>query len=787
MGKPNVNINVGGAANGTQTYKTVVLKPNIPFAQQLGSEDTIYVIKWDYDLGGEEVNVPANCVLKFEGGSLSNGIVISNNTKVYGDSDLHDVDTYGAFFDENKNLYSYTGEKGIKFNTAVKTVIDVTNAPTYNQGIQAAANYDNYYIIATSIPGQSSNTGGIVLYDENFTVVKRGVFEVETHNNSACVKDNYCYVVARGGYIHRFNISSFINSADEEENIIPVYTYDLEGRALGALCYDERINKFINFGYSVGKVWYFDTNFNLTNEYEVDFYKAVEDKLGKPGGSYQFQDAILLNGIVYYGGRLLSSTGSNTYYNFIVAFDLVQNKIVDVYKIDDVFPYLETEGFTYNVKNHDELIIFCNSATNVKPVISLSFSRELNTGLQFRAPGNTKLGISKIANTTLFVNNAYEGVSDGTSQHPFKSIKEALTLTPITGLTYIRLVKNEGKPYREGTINLNGSCNVFFEAKSNSARPEIEIDLKLNGSTVEMKYMNFIGNSHIQGHLGRILVRQSDINITAGRNFILAQSVDLYLENVNANSGNAFVELDDTISAASTIHIDNLYVGCTSLLLGKYDVACKIYPIIYRYNTKGIVFGENSYAFQRGAAVVTKYVLPLYVYYPDSAEYRQAFLDEVAYLSQHINADVGVYSGSGCNEIEIYLMSALNIDNNPLPMGMYSLKNSTNAQLAKVDGYNGNILRLTNKNGVLGDWLFKYIGQLFLNSVTNDFGYIGTGQVVRRYDGSLIESKKVGTSAERPLSEYAGFQYFDTTLGKPIYYTGDKWVDANGDDVDVPA
>ncbi len=42
-----------------------------------------------------------------------------------------------------------------------------------------------------------------------------------------------------------------------------------------------------------------------------------------------------------------------------------------------------------------------------------------------------------------------------------------------------------------------------------------------------------------------------------------------------------------------------------------------------------------------------------------------------------------------------------------------------------------------------------------------------------------------GTTAERPpmSSDSYGFQYFDTTLGKPIYWTGSKWVDANGSDV----
>ena len=44
MGKPNINVNVGGAKNDyPQTYKTKMLKPNLGFAEQVVDEDTIYV------------------------------------------------------------------------------------------------------------------------------------------------------------------------------------------------------------------------------------------------------------------------------------------------------------------------------------------------------------------------------------------------------------------------------------------------------------------------------------------------------------------------------------------------------------------------------------------------------------------------------------------------------------------------------------------------------------------------------------------------------------------------
>lgn len=38
-----------------------------------------------------------------------------------------------------------------------------------------------------------------------------------------------------------------------------------------------------------------------------------------------------------------------------------------------------------------------------------------------------------------------------------------------------------------------------------------------------------------------------------------------------------------------------------------------------------------------------------------------------------------------------------------------------------------------------------------------------------------------GTTADRPTSGlYTGRPYFDTTLGKPIWYEGPDWVDATG-------
>lgn len=51
--------------------------------------------------------------------------------------------------------------------------------------------------------------------------------------------------------------------------------------------------------------------------------------------------------------------------------------------------------------------------------------------------------------------------------------------------------------------------------------------------------------------------------------------------------------------------------------------------------------------------------------------------------------------------------------------------------------------------------------------------------------GNLISNKKCGVTTVRPKlgTDNTGYRYFDTTLNKPIYWTGSKWVDAIGADV----
>lgn len=62
--------------------KNMVNGVNVLTQRMMLCPNTIYVISYDYDLRGQTITVPENCVLQFKGGSIKDGTIIGNNTKI---------------------------------------------------------------------------------------------------------------------------------------------------------------------------------------------------------------------------------------------------------------------------------------------------------------------------------------------------------------------------------------------------------------------------------------------------------------------------------------------------------------------------------------------------------------------------------------------------------------------------------------------------------------------------------------------------------------------------------
>ena len=91
----------------------IILRRDKSFAEQLTQANTIYEIRYDFDLNGEEVTIPEDCVLDFQGGSLSNGDIILRNTTIVNPkfkecsfsgsciNDFYNIESFGAVRDSS--------------------------------------------------------------------------------------------------------------------------------------------------------------------------------------------------------------------------------------------------------------------------------------------------------------------------------------------------------------------------------------------------------------------------------------------------------------------------------------------------------------------------------------------------------------------------------------------------------------------------------------------------------------------------------------------------------------
>ena len=72
---------------------------NILTQDMINQSNTVYEIRYDFDLNGETINIPEGCTLKFEGGSLNNGVIngVSTTIKALKDVIFDNITLSGSF------------------------------------------------------------------------------------------------------------------------------------------------------------------------------------------------------------------------------------------------------------------------------------------------------------------------------------------------------------------------------------------------------------------------------------------------------------------------------------------------------------------------------------------------------------------------------------------------------------------------------------------------------------------------------------------------------------------
>jgi len=74
----------------------IILDESISLSEQLTEQNSVYIIKGEFDLNNDSVTIPNNCTLLFKNGSIINGTVTLQNTKLDGEVKFNNVTISGS-------------------------------------------------------------------------------------------------------------------------------------------------------------------------------------------------------------------------------------------------------------------------------------------------------------------------------------------------------------------------------------------------------------------------------------------------------------------------------------------------------------------------------------------------------------------------------------------------------------------------------------------------------------------------------------------------------------------
>lgn len=109
-------------------YKQKVLFWKKDFLTQINDSNTKYIVQYDFDLNGKTVIFPENCILSIDGGSISNGTLVGNNTVLLNvnkaDNILNNVTLSGTWGpDENPYIPDYNNLSLLFFDKINKKIL----------------------------------------------------------------------------------------------------------------------------------------------------------------------------------------------------------------------------------------------------------------------------------------------------------------------------------------------------------------------------------------------------------------------------------------------------------------------------------------------------------------------------------------------------------------------------------------------------------------------------------------------------------------------------------------
>lgn len=659
-----------------------ILRADKTFAEQVADPYTIYEVRYDFDLGGNDFGMPTHCSLLFNGGKLSNGTIIGDSTSI------------------SAKRYHIFDNVAIEGSWAVEYV--------YSEwfGLDKSGNTD------ISEPLR----GAIALAEQGTFIISSGVYLlsselVHTARRVHIIGDNA--TIKRYGDSARWKIEN-AEDTDACTCSISGLTFDGQGYKKGVLYLlgfgDIEIGhcKFINSGQYTDADSYMADGLYIQFANKVLVHNCTFDNCKRDGlycgcAKYLYVDSSVISRCQRFAVVNDGSQGDRA----VLLSNYTNNEI------DDCDGGLHAEN---KVEDGYEGVLYASGN------VLKNLGKGGGSYLSAIVSGN-KLHAQIVNNTIINFN------TDGHSQRAI-GFSNPLSIK-VSGNAFTNVntaIVYSGDTIRPSSIDISG--NIFTAIKGTAIR-------LYDGKTSN----TIISNNTIS----------IDDGVAISLNLCSTAQIVGNVMRSTINSGTSSIKGIEVIMTPTITIAQNICSGIFERCLGVWTDSSKTaiaYNYIRMYTVKNNTF-ENNVLFDVPFEMESQKLRLI----SPSDSYKPKSIESFAYTTSDI-CNSGVlklrYSASGW------------FARYEIASGLFSK--------APIDAPRGTLYYCTDLPNRAGS-----NGQLL----------IATGNYsLRAPDGafytSSITTKYQGTTAERPANTTAGFCFFDTTLGKPIWKSSKGWVDATG-------
>lgn len=726
-----------------------ILTPDI-----INQPNTIYEIRYDFDLNGEIITIPENCVFKFCGGSFKNGTLNGKNSiiEAYPIKIFDDINIIGTFLSSNEKYYCewFGGDiekciysfKQINFvgtyninnqiyiegdNISPKIIFEKTSK------IHVSDTFNDDYLFKFKISGY--NEGNIIdqscLFEGNgyINLNKRCGFCTFEKYNDKSIEVKFLNLVING---------AGIGDNDPDNTQICIIKTLESTIMMNVSCYTDRQKNQPYAGIYLGgadnKLHRVTVIVNTIGIAHIGGSSIIEDAhiWGAPQIAFEvignatfakcYGDWAVINYYFGYNNPMISITD-----HFYIGMNADQND--DYSNIYKSTTFIKVKGGTGAIGHAN--MICQNSTTRVIPYSCY----EPYYGGNYTNPCNLDIKViggkvfSQLTeyqkNSILIKKDENKIILSGLLTNYVKYVC-SIYIYNINKVIDLELTKS-GYHYNDSSVDLSDYIelyrtkvneNTIFYIKAIKSDLYIKLDPSINLTIFKYNYISLPKDGAIKCNIVNTKPKEDKISINLGEQ----------------DNGTHFYKICKLDTIYNIRFLDAVFTLSSSLSA----------RITIDFRTFSIYF-QN--VFRNTDNDLTNY-LDFYISKDKSVLYVKTSVKKSSY------ADLLFYLRTVSINMTFYntLADDVNIDDLTL--------------MNKYDSY-------TKGKDVTGSYYFNKSNNALMI-------YTNKWKKVKTIDENLQES---GSTLNRPVNIQAGFLYFDTNLNKPIWWTGKRWVDATGADV----